>query len=425
MRKIIKSDRLGENYTKVVHDSGLTILMYPMQGFTTTYALFGTNYGSIDTCFKTNADKDFVTIPEGTAHFLEHKLFESEEGDAFSRYATIGASANAFTSFDRTAYLFSCADHWEKALEILLDFVTHPYFTEQTVQKEQGIIGQEIKMYDDSPDWRVLFNLLGALYHNNPVKVDIAGTVESIAQINADMLYRCYRTFYNLNNMVLAIAGNFEPETVLQLADKILKKSPDNGLQAKIAEEPYAVRTHKVEQHMPIATPIFQIGLKAAPSTPDENMKTQVIDELLLDIIAGESSAFYSNLYKQGFINATFSTEAFAGRDYVANLFAGESRDPYRVYDSILNEINRLKTNGIDPERFETCKRALYGRYFGMFARVESVASIMMSCHFAHMDPYELLEIAATVTLEQAQQRLQTAFDTKNSAISVVLPMKG
>ncbi|WP_312640611.1 EF-P 5-aminopentanol modification-associated protein YfmH, partial [Hydrogenoanaerobacterium sp.] len=222
-KTVISSERLGENYVKIKHSSGLTMLLCPKPQFSSAYALFGAEIGSIDTTFKTSKDNDFVTVPAGIAHYLEHKLFESEDGDAFERYAKTGASANAYTSFDKTAYLFSCADNFKESIEILLDFVTHPYFTEETVRKEQGIIGQEIKMYDDNPDWRVLFNLLGALYVNNPVRVDIAGTVESIAEIDADLLYRCYNTFYNLNNMVLVVAGNFEIDTVLEAADRILK----------------------------------------------------------------------------------------------------------------------------------------------------------------------------------------------------------
>ena len=211
-KTIIRSERLGIEVCRIKHDSGLTMLLCPMEGFSTAYAAFTTKLGSVDTRFKTQDDADFVDVPEGVAHFLEHKMFENEEGDAFARYAKTGASANAFTSFDRTSYLFACTDRFSESLEILLDFVRRPYFTEASVQKEQGIIGQEIRMYDDSGDWRVMFNLLGALYHNHPVRIDIAGTVESIVQIDHELLYRCHRTFYHLNNMVLCVAGNFTVE---------------------------------------------------------------------------------------------------------------------------------------------------------------------------------------------------------------------
>ena len=262
-QQIIKSSRLSEEYLQINHPSGLTMLLYPMEGFSTAFAMFSTKYGSIDTCFKTQKDSDFVTVPAGIAHYLEHKMFESEDGDAFERYAQTGASANAFTSFDKTSYLFACSDRFEESLEILLDSVTHPYFTKETVEKEQGIISQEIKMYEDDPGWRVMFNLLQSMYHNNTVKIDIAGTVESIAQIDAELLYRCYHTFYNLHNMVLTVAGNFDPQQVLKVADRILKPAEPISIEKKTEDEPREVERKRFVQYLPVATPMFYIGFKA------------------------------------------------------------------------------------------------------------------------------------------------------------------
>ncbi len=417
----ITSQRLGERYTKIQHPSGLTMLLCPMEGFSGSYALFATKYGSVDTCFKTDSDADFVTVPEGIAHFLEHKLFESEDGDAFSRYAKTGASANAYTSFDRTAYLFSCSDHFKESLEILLDFVTKPYFTPETVQKEQGIIGQEIRMYEDSGDWRVFFNLLGALYHNHPVRIDIAGTVDSIAQIDADLLYRCYRTFYNLHNMVLAVAGNFEIDTVIEMADRILKPTPDNKVKSIAPEEPKEIVKSRVEQTLPVAVPLFQIGFKGnASETEKETLLGQVCDEVLLDVIAGESTSLYRRLYDQGLINQTFGAEAMASRDYALTMFAGESRDPDKVYAEIIKEVERLQKDGIDPQLFARYKKAAYGRYVGMYGRVESVASMMTLTYFANADLYSLLDAVADITLEDVTNRLHQNFDTSRCALSVV-----
>ena len=195
----------------------------PKENYSSTYAIFGTNYGSIDTKFKRSDKDEWTVVPEGIAHFLEHKLFESEDLDAFERFAKTGASANAYTSFERTGYLFSCSANFKKNLEILLDFVQNPYFTQATVEKEQGIIGQEIDMYKDAPDWEVMFNCLRTMYHNLPVRIDIAGTQESIAQITAKTLYGCYDNFYNLHNMVLAVAGNADVDEIVEVADKVLK----------------------------------------------------------------------------------------------------------------------------------------------------------------------------------------------------------
>lgn len=419
----ITSDKLGESYVKIKHSSGLTLLLCPMPQFNSAYALFGAEVGSIDTTFKTSKDDDFVTVPAGIAHYLEHKLFESEDGDAFARYAKTGASANAYTSFDKTCYLFSCADHFKESIDILLDFVTHPYFTEETVRKEQGIIGQEIKMYDDNPDWRVLFNLLGALYVNNPVRVDIAGTVESIAQIDADLLYRSYHTFYNLNNMVLAVAGNFDIETVLEAADRILKPAEPLSIEAKVPDEPREVGKRRVEMHLPVAMPLFNIGFKELPGNKRENALNQAIDEIISDIIAGEASGLYRRMYDSALTNATFGSEVFTGRDYSATLFSGESRDPDKVYEEICAEIERLQREGIDRATFERCKKATYGRYIRMLNHVDDIANALVQSHFCDFTIYEMVDRIADCTLEQLTQRLRDNFAREYSSLSVILPV--
>ncbi|MDE6666274.1 MAG: insulinase family protein, partial [Ruminococcus sp.] len=213
-KNVIKSSRTGDSCIHVKHKSGLDIYICEMEGFSGTEALFGTKYGSVNTMFKMRDDEEYTVVPEGIAHFLEHKLFENEDCDVFELYAKTGANGNAYTSFDRTCYLFSCSKNYQDSLKILLDFVQKPYFTKASVDKEQGIIGQEIQMTNDNPEWRVFFNMLRCMYHNHPVKIDIAGTIESIAQIDADLLYKCYHTFYNLNNMVISIAGNIKADEV-------------------------------------------------------------------------------------------------------------------------------------------------------------------------------------------------------------------
>jgi len=419
--KQIKSVRLGERYTRIDHSSGLTLLLCPMVGFSSAYALFATKYGSVDSCFKTGLDDDFTQVPAGIAHYLEHKMFESEQGDAFARYAATGANANAYASFDRTAYLFSCSDHFAESLDILLDFVTDPYFTEQTVEKERGIIAQEIKMYDDSPEWRVFFNMLGAMYHENPVRVDIAGTVESIAEIDEKLLYRCYNTFYNLRNMVLCVAGGFDPDTVVKAADRILKPAGELKVERRKFHEPSTVRERKVEQVLPVAQPLFHIGFKGvAGASEAQNLYHQTLDELLVEIIAGEASPLYRHLYDQGLINQTFSGEAMASRDYALCFFAGESRDPEQVHVQLVQEIERLKLEGIPEEVFRRCQKALYGRYMSMYGNVNAVAGLMLTCHFAGIEMYELLDVIANATLGGLQDRMLQSFDTDKCSISVV-----
>lgn len=419
-QNVIRSERLREQYTEIHHPSGLTMLLFPMEGYSTSYAMFSTKYGSVDTVFKTDDDTDYLEVPAGIAHYLEHKLFESEDGDAFSRYAETGASANAFTSFDKTSYLFSCSENFRETIEILLDFVTHPYFTPETVAKEQGIIGQEIRMYDDEPDWKVMFNLLGCLYKDHPVRIDIAGTEESISHIDADLLYRCYNTFYNLNNMVLTVAGNFKISDVLDAADKILKKAPDLKISRKDTPEKPEVVSKFVEQKLAVAVPIFQIGFKGDNQGEAENFKNMLLDEMLIDLIAGETTSLYHNLYQDGLINNGLSGETMAGRDYMCTMFSGESKDPQEVYDRLCKEIQTIRANGIDAELFAQTKKATYGRYIGMFSRPSSIASVLTNTYFAGIAPFDLIDLVAGITKEQLEQRLAQSFDVERSALSIV-----
>ena len=424
-RTVIKSARLGQEMVKIKHPSGLTMLLCPMPGYSTAYATFTANVGSVDTGFKTQDDDAFVDVPEGIAHFLEHKMFENEDGDAFAKYAKTGASANAYTSFDKTAYLFACTDRFEESLEILLDFVRRPYFTKESVQKEQGIIGQEIRMYDDDGEWRVQFNLLQALYHNHPVRIDIAGTVESIAEIDDQLLYRCYRTFYNLNNMVLCVAGNFDIDAVLRVADRVIK--PDEKpveIERRHVDEPESICKPLVEQKFAVAAPLFQFGFKGCGGNPRENLKNQILDEILAEIIAGDASPLYRRMYDAGIINSTFGSEIMAGRDYMCAIFSGESREPERVADEIKAEVARMRREGVDKKMFELCRRATYGRYIGMYTRTASVAGLMSAVYFAGMDDmYALLDIVANATPDQMNERLQIAFNPEKSTLSIVRPL--
>ncbi len=424
MNQKIVSERVGENYRKIHHSSGLTMLLYPMEGFSSAYAMLTTDYGSVDMTFRTAPDREFTTIPAGTAHFLEHKMFENEDGDAFAKYAATGASANAFTSFDRTSYLFGCADHFEESLQILMEFVGTPYFTKQTVDKEQGIIGQEIRMYDDNPDWRALFNLLDAMYVNHPIKIDIAGTVESIAEITAETLYETYGAFYNLNNMVLTVAGSFDPETVIRVADKVLKPAPKIALERKFTEEPDEVGKKRVEQKFPVASPMFCLGLKVRPADARTNALNSVLDEIVNEILCGDASPLYRRLYDSGLINTTFDSEADCGKDFFALIFSGESKDPDKAAEAILEEIRRLQKEGIDEKAFARSKKAVYGRYVRMLNRPDSIANAMTGTHFAGLGIYDLVEAVAAATPEQIEARLREDYRTEYSSLSVISPLE-
>lgn len=419
MQKEVFESDIGESYVKAVHPSGLKIYILEKPQYNSSYAIFGTKYGSIDTCFAVNGEE--VSVPEGIAHFLEHKLFESEDGDAFTKYAETGASANAFTSFDRTCYLFACSDRFYDNLAILLDFVQSPYFTAQTVSKEQGIIGQEIRMYDDSPDWRVTFNMLGAMYKNHPVKIDIAGTVESIAQIDDKLLYSCYNTFYNLSNMFICIAGNVNTEKVLAQINGALKPSEPVEITRIGCDEPDTVQKNFVSQKMAVAYPMFCLGFKEPVSAPERTVKEKVATALLLEIIAGDASPLYKRLINAGLINDEFGFEYFTGHGYAAAMFEGESSDPEKVAAEIKAEIERIKTDGIDKKLFSAVRCGMYGDAVRSFNSVESITMNLVNCAMFGCGLFDELKYLKNITAEDVLKRLQL-LDADKSVLSVIEP---
>lgn len=424
-RKVLQSKRVGDSYYEIDHPTGLKIFVYPKENSNSTYAVFGTKYGSVDTCFKRSDESETCTVPEGIAHFLEHKLFESEDGDAFARYAKTGASANAYTSFDMTCYLFSCTENVYESLEILFDFVQSPYFTEQTVQKEQGIIGQEIRMYDDDPNWRVMFNLLGALYHNHPVRIDIAGTVESIAEITPELLYRCYNTFYNLNNMVMCVAGNVDVDKVCALADKMLKQNEPVTVEKTFQEEPREIVEPLVEQKLSVAVPLFQLGFKEEVTAQRKTTRELVQTEILMEILASESSPLFRRLLDAELINeSSFSYEYFEGPGYASVIFAGESHDPKQAASIIKEEIRRLKATGIDEKAFVRAQKAIYGRNVSALNASDNIANSMVSLYFAGRELFSYLDTIAEMTLDEVNACLQSQLDEAYAALSIVNPIE-
>lgn len=420
----ISGARIDDFYYKVKHDSGLQILIYPKPKTVTSYAIFGTRYGSIDNLFKKSGDETAEKVPEGIAHYLEHKLFESEDGDAFARYAKTGASANAFTSFETTCYLFSCTDLFYESLEILLDFVQSPYFTEQTVKKEQGIIAQEIKMYDDDPQWCVMFNYLKAMYHKHPVRNNIAGSVESIAKITPEILYHCYNSFYNLHNMTLSVVGPVDPEKVLQVCDCMLKKAEPFQIERLFEDEPSGIVVPYTEQRLSVAAPLFQFGYKEVLADEDRTERDFAAMEVLLDMLASDASPLFRRLLDQGLINeASFSHEYFEGAGFGSILFGGESSNPEAVAKEIKAEIARMKQDGLDEAAFIRSKKSIYGAAISSLNNVQSIAHGLIDASFKGMEFFSQLECYTELTLAEVQQKLDTVFAEEQSVLSVILPL--
>ena len=420
MMNAVKHPLIGDTLYTATHKTGLRIVVWPQPEASSVYALFATRYGSVHTTLPT-ADGGTEVVPEGIAHYLEHKLFESEGEDAFTRYAATGANANAYTSFDRTAYLFHATENVLPSLEILLDFVQDPYFTAETVQKEQGIIGQEIRMGEDQPHRRVFFNMLKAAYHNHPVRVDIAGTVESISHITPELLYRCYNRYYNLHNMVLVVAGNITPEEVEETADRLLKPSEDFVPVPYTCDEPDTVKEEYVECSMPVASPLFYLAFKEP--VQEQNAESIAAARLLGELIAGKSGTLYNRLMDEGLINDQFEGEYFGGPGYGLWLFAGESADPKRVQAIIKEEIARMQKEGIDPAAAEAVRRGAYGRLVAGLDDPSDCAELILGNLLDGIEPLEELTALKDLTVETLQEQLCRRINVDVCSLSVINPV--
>ena len=419
-KNIITSPDTGDSCIHVKHSSGLDIYICEMPGFSSVEALFGTKYGSVNTMFKMRDDKEYTVVPEGIAHFLEHNLFENEDCDVFELYAKTGASGNAFTSFDKTCYLFSCSKNYQDSLRILLDFVQKPYFTQETVDKEQGIIGQEIKMTNDNPEWRVFFNMLRCMYHSHPVKIDIAGTVESIAQIDADLLYKCYYTFYNLNNMVLSIAGNISADEVLAICDECLRPCEDKGLETVFPDEPDDIVMPEFFETQPVGAPIFNIGYKCHACRGQERLKKTMAASVASSLLSDASSDMYKRLLDEGVINSTFGTEVFNGDGYFTVIFSGESSDPAKVRDALIEETDRMLREGIDEKDFERIRKSTYGMLIRELNNVEAVANLLINAHMDGVGPYDTISVLSHMTSKDVLDFMKEEMVREHMVMSVI-----
>lgn len=419
--KQLTNEKLGETVYCAKHSSGLEIRVLPKKGYASAYAVFSVKYGSIDT-FVQKDNGEFETIPEGTAHFLEHKLFESEDLNAFERFAKTGASANAYTSFEKTAYLFKGSENIGESLEILLDFVQNPYFTQQTVEKEQGIIGQEIRMYQDLPDWQVMFNLLRALYEKCPVRIDIAGTQESIARIDADLLYRLYKNFYNPANMVLCVVGAIEPQEVFDIVDRCIKPAESKVVERKFEKESAKPVRNHIEEKLSVACKQFLLGFKEDISEPLVALEDEIASQIVLEVLTGKSSPLFKKLLDDELIDMSFGSELFNGYGFSCVMMGGTSSDPEKTAKILCDEIVRQQKEGIDPAAFERAKRKFYGRYVMSYNDIDDIANLMMNLHFNGYEPFAELEACKCITLEKAQARLMK-LNPDAAALSVISPV--
>jgi predicted Zn-dependent peptidase len=403
-------------------ENGLSVFVIPKRGYNKSYAFFATDYGGADRRFKL-AGK-WIDTPMGVAHFLEHKMFDTKDGNALTDLSANGASPNAFTSSDITAYHFESTEKFYENLDILLSFVSVPYFTPESVQKEQGIIGQEIRMTEDEPDYAVYYGLMKALYKHNPLRDSVAGTVASIAQITADTLYSCHNVFYNPSNMALCVAGDVDPEKVVAAARKILPKEPGEVPQRDYGPaETQKPETPRAEQKMEVSIPIFLIGAKAAPAKDGRDyLHQELVGTLALDILAGHSSPLYLKLYGEGLINSGFSAayEAAAGAFYT--MAGGESSDPDKVFEAYKAEAARLTAHGVDTELFTRLKKAMTGRQIRSLNSFDSICYNYARGYFRGYDAFDAVDILNAVTPEDVNAFIRDDLNPGNMAISVILP---
>ena len=405
----------------VVLPSGLTVLCRTMPGYSSVHAIYATGFGSVHRAFKLDGKQ--VTLPAGTAHFLEHKMCETPKGDSFTFYAKTGASANAFTSYDRTCYLFSATQKIDENLDILLGMVGKPWFTKATIAKEQGIIGQEIKMYDDSPDWRLLNALFRCLYADHPLRDDIAGTVESIAELTPQMLYSCTRGFYAPSNMVLSVAGKI---TLAQAVDACKR----NGLYR--ARAPHEVEwdipaqtdplPHKEAFFtMPVTKPCFGVAYREEPLA-EGDLKRELLLDMLGDLVVGGLTKLYRRLYDEALVNPEFSGDFIAVRGACTVAFTGESDTPRQVVDLLQEEIERMRREGVDPEVFMLVKNQMYGELLGDVEAVDDAAEEAAAACLKGRTLADEIAALAELTVEDANALLQTALREENRAYVQIDP---
>ena len=405
---------------KAVLDNGLTVLVREMPGFDGVHAVYSTKFGSIDRAFELDGRR--WDLPAGIAHFLEHKMFENEDGDAFALYAKTGANANAYTGFDRTSYVFTATSRVPENLDILLSFVSRPYFTKETIEKEQGIIGQEIKMYDDSPEWRLVFGIYQNLYQNHGIGEDIAGSTQSIAEITPEMLYACTDAFYRPQNMVLAVAGNVTLEMVLDACARADIPSRTAPVKRLVCEEPAGVKMHESEIRMAVAKPLVGLGFKETPIA-ETDIRAALICDILPELVCGGTTPLYRRLYDEGLISPDFSSEALSVAGATCILFGGETPEPEKVRDMLLEEIARLRREGIDRELFRLCKNAMYGDLVRGLENIEESASGMASMFFRGCTVEDEAAALAALRPEDVEEALRTMLLEEHASTVIIRPV--
>lgn len=424
----ISFDQLQEELYHEKLENGLEVYILPKKGFNKTYATFTTKYGSIDNHFVPAGKTELVKVPDGIAHFLEHKLFEKEDGDVFQQFSRQGASANAFTSFTRTAYLFSSTSDVEKNLETLIDFVQYPYFSEKTVEKEKGIIGQEIDMYDDNPDWRLYFGAIQNLFENHPVKIDIAGTKESIAEITKDMLYECYHTFYHPSNMLLFIVGPVQVEEMMkQIKDNQAKKTFPSQVEIErnFESEKEDVSEKKLVLPMNVHSSKCLVSIKATDTEKqgEDMLKQELTTNVLLELLFGRSSENYDKLYSNGLIDESFSFDYTQEKGFGFAMIGGDTNNPDQLAAEIQRMLQEEKSSSkITVESLERTKKKKIGAFLRAVNSPEYIANQFTRYAFNEMNLFDVVPVLEAIKIEDIHKVADNLISENRMAICQVVP---
>lgn len=409
-------------------ENGLNVYLLPKYGFSKTYGLFSTRFGSIDTTFVPLGEKEMIKVEDGVAHFLEHKMFDMADGDASDKFSLLGASTNAFTSSSRTAYLFSSADHIDECVELLLDFVQELNVTKESVEKEKGIIGQEISMYDDDPDWRNYFGSIASLYHHHPVKVDIAGTQETVNATTLEMLEKCYRTFYHPSNMMLFVVGNLEPENMMKLIKENQSKKqfmvPTPIKRADI-QEPETVHIKEEILEMDVVMPKMMIAVKIndTPNNGKDKLRKELSMNMLLDMLFSKSSAIYEDLLDKGWINDSFGAGFTQERDYSFIQVGGDTLHYYELKDYLFNLFDHLDSYKINEDEFIRVKRKTLGLFINSFNSPETIANTFSRYYFEDIISFEIIDVLQSIQIDDIKAMIKY-FLTDLRSVHIIIPKK-
>ena len=423
--QIIENNKIQEKVFIEKMKNGLTVMVFPRKNIQKKYIIWGTRFGSIDNNFIAPGDKEPTKVPDGIAHYLEHKLFEQENGkNSLDVLSSLGVDANAYTSNSMTAYLYECSDNFYEALDEFMNYVQNPYFTDENVEKERGIIGQEIMMYNDYPDWRLYMNAIKCMYSKNPIRIDVAGTKETIAEIDKEKLYKIYNTFYRLDNMVLIVCGNFKVEEILKEIEKRITLTRNNTEIKRIYEdEPEEIAQKSIEEKMEISLPCFMLAYKDKVEK-EKFAKKDLAMDIIFYLILGRSSKLYQNLYNEGLIYSELGYDYEFSKTYSHFLIQGQSTEPEKVIERIKEEIEKFKQTGFEEEEFLRIKKKLYGEYVKEYNDISVIANNLLGDYMKDLTPFIYFEEFETLTKSEVEEILKEVLIEEKSVTSIIKPLK-